>query len=265
MTRHCPPTPRTPRHRGPALGGFALLLAATLGLPVQAELNTPFQADSAPLISETERQDLSSRIDALKEKAARLRQENENRFLTGKAACYRKFFVNACIDDVSQEKNQGERQAREIDGEARVLEKELRERETATRLTHRQEEAPIKAAERAEEAARNLESIEATQKALAERWAEQNRKRAEGQAAAAREAREAPVKQAEKQKERNETASEARERSQAAQTAETEVRQAVERRDLRVEEKRRKREADERQRAADRAAAEKAGILPAPR
>jgi colicin import membrane protein len=119
-----------------------------------------------------ERQAKLDRAHALHDQATALRDGADKRYADADTSCRKKFFVNSCLDDAHQARTADTVKARELDKEARELERDVKRHDVAEREAERIREAPAKAAEAEARAARNREAAEKAQAEVAKKQAE---------------------------------------------------------------------------------------------
>ncbi|MCL2160820.1 MAG: hypothetical protein FWH56_07225 [Betaproteobacteria bacterium] len=73
----------------------------------------------------------AKRIRQLRDEAGTLRTQAETDYQTAETACYKRFFVNSCIDDAKAERLSAIRRARELEAEAHQLDLAERQRRAA--------------------------------------------------------------------------------------------------------------------------------------
>ena len=115
----------------------------------------------------------------LHDQAAAIRSEADRAHASAVTECWKKFLVNACLQEADKAQREQQVKAREIDKEAREIEREVKRQDVAEHEARRVAEAPERAAAAAARAEKNRREAEAAQD-------EVRRKQAE---AAAREAR----------------------------------------------------------------------------
>jgi hypothetical protein len=83
----------------------------------------PAAAETDSLLS-----DVPTRIEALRKEAEHLRDQAETGYETAEKACYRRFLVNRCINEAKSKRLEIIRRARELENEARRLDRSERAR-----------------------------------------------------------------------------------------------------------------------------------------
>lgn len=112
-----------------AAPAFAALLVLTLPAVIQAA-DTPEPDDKSRLEEQARR---------LHEEADAIRLAADARHAEAKKACWQKFLVNACVEDVTRAMQDEKIRANNLDKEARGIERELKQREIAAKDARRAE------------------------------------------------------------------------------------------------------------------------------
>lgn len=145
-----------------------------LGSPLSAQ-EQPAQ-DTAPakqFIGDDEKQALEARARGLRDQASAIRSQADADLATAEKECWNKFLVSACQDEARRRQRQEVDKARQLEHDAREIERDVRVRTVATREARRIEEEPKRRAAAAERAERNRQAQEEAQRRLAERQGEQ--------------------------------------------------------------------------------------------
>jgi colicin import membrane protein len=140
-----------------------LLLALSL-LAGAASAQTAPPADSREAKLERARQ--------LRDQADAMRGEADRRYKVADVACREKFFVNSCLDDAHQAQLDQTFKARELEKQARELERDVKRQDIAEREAKRIQEAPARAAAAAAKAERNRQAVEEAQRERARKRGE---------------------------------------------------------------------------------------------
>jgi len=117
-------------------------------------------------------------------RAGQMRKDADNRYTADAAACYKKFLVNACLDDAKKAHTKTILEARRVDTPARDFQREAKRADAVAKDAQRAADAPRHAAEqqqqaedyRAEEAAKAAEREK--KKEAKDRQAEKGREKA---------------------------------------------------------------------------------------
>jgi len=94
------------------------------------------RADVEPM-GEAEKQALHERAQQLKNQANTLRQESETRYATEQKECWKKFLVNACMDKAKTELIDKKEESRQLEKEAREIERKIKRQAVAARQAKR--------------------------------------------------------------------------------------------------------------------------------
>lgn len=108
----------------------------------------------------------------LRERASALRAEAKRRHEAAQPECWKKFLVNACLEDARQAQREEERKARALDKEARDIERDVRRDDAAGREAQRAEELPAKEAAAAARAEKNRKAAERARMKMESKLAE---------------------------------------------------------------------------------------------
>jgi colicin import membrane protein len=217
-------------------GRFALLLAAGCGLAACAGM-TGEPAVPLPGLDPATIQDRDSAEQAL-EAVSAARRELERSLGERERACYKRFLVNSCLEDVLDERRLAERRFRQIEIRSREAIRQTRAIERATEEARRIEERS--ASDAAERAARD-ERVSASRRREAEQLEreaarrEEERQRADRARASEAQARERDAglarRRADAQRRAADSAARTTEHEQRVRQHEAQERQRVERQD----------------------------------
>ena len=130
---------------------------------------------------------------AQRERARAMNEEADRRFTAEQAECYRRFLVNACLDEASKRRTQTRIEARQIDMPAREFQREANRAEVEAKEAQRDAENRQREIDQREDAQRFRETE-------AEKAAERARKTAEKQEQAAAARQKTAADQAERAK-----------------------------------------------------------------
>ena len=146
------------------------LVLMFVALPVWCQ--SPVPSTTAPMSLEEAK--------ALRARAAALKTEAERRYAADQAACYKKFLVNSCLEDVREPYTQSLIEARDLDKVGRDVEREAHRKEVEAKETARAVQAPQREAEQQTQA-EQFRAEEAKKTAERERrMAEKEKQAAEG-------------------------------------------------------------------------------------
>jgi colicin import membrane protein len=112
------------------------------------------------------------RAQRLHNEAAAIREESDRHHLAAQTECWKKFLVNACLDDARKAHMEETVKARALDKEAREIEREVKRQDIAAREAKRMEEAPAKEASAAARAEKNRKAAEEAQLKVEHKQAE---------------------------------------------------------------------------------------------
>jgi colicin import membrane protein len=140
---------------------FLLILLAGAAFAQQAE--TPPPEDRAARLERAQR---------LHEQATAIRDEAERQHAAAQPGCWKKFLVSSCIEDTDKARRDENIKARELDKQARDIEREVKREDIAEREARRIAEAPAKAAAAAAKAEKNRQAAEEAQQEFARKQAE---------------------------------------------------------------------------------------------
>lgn len=185
----------------------SLLFAALAASPSRAQEALASSDPKAELL----------RAEKLKSEAASLRGTVETRSREEEIACYERFLVNRCIEEVRARRVADVRKAREMDNEAGRIELAEKNRRFNDRQAEEAREAPGKAVERAEQEARNRADSESRLRQFSEKDAARIKREQDGKS---------QVLQAAADRNRKDAA-DARRRAAEAQAAATRAEQAT--------------------------------------
>lgn len=101
------------------------------------------------------------RVRELRDQASTIRADAKRAYEAAQPGCWKKFLVNACMEDARQTQRAEDRKARALDKEARDLEREVKRQDAAEREARRIEELPEKEADAAARAEKNRKAAEA--------------------------------------------------------------------------------------------------------
>jgi hypothetical protein len=141
-------------------------------LPLLLLTALPVLAQTAAPLDEAEKGRLLDRAKVLRDEASALRQAGDAAYETAQKACWQRFLVNSCLDEAKQAHRAEVSRARQLEQEAREIERDVRKREIADKEAQRLADAPRKEAEAAAEAERNRQAREEAMRRVAERQAE---------------------------------------------------------------------------------------------
>lgn len=139
-----------------------MLIALTVAATAAAQTVPPPDSRDAKL----------ERARQLHEQATAIRDAADRRHAETDAACRQKFFVNSCLEDARQARLDETLKARELDKQARELEREVKRRDVAEREAQRARDAPERAAAAAARAEKNRQAVEEAEREVARRQAE---------------------------------------------------------------------------------------------
>lgn len=113
------------------------------------------QAYDLEPISDDEARALKEQIQQLKQKSKTISADAERNFKIRQNDCYKKFLVNACIDEAREAQKAPQEEVKKLDRQVRGLERELKRRDKTTqdlRIRERQQQAEAEARRRQEQA-----------------------------------------------------------------------------------------------------------------
>lgn len=154
--------------------------------PAWAETPVPAPPPTPATITPEERQQLLGRAEALKAESSKMLDAAEKKQKEAEPACWKKTLVSACLNDARKEYIDSRAAARKLSVEAKRIEREVRERDRATKQARQAEEAPIKQAETEKRIAREKEKA-AEQQTKREEEAAARKDKAEAGSARSRE------------------------------------------------------------------------------
>ena len=166
--------------------------------PAWAETPVP-DAPSAPAVASTpatpstitpeERQQLLERAASLKAESSQLLDAAEKKHKAAGSVCWKKTLVSSCLNDAKKEYIDSRAQANKLNVEAKRIEREVRERDQATKRAREAKEAPIKQAETERRIAKEKEKAVEKQKKREEEAAARKQKAEAGSARTREDAR----------------------------------------------------------------------------
>lgn len=145
------------------------LLALLLSLPAAAQ--TPPEAS----FDEATRTTLVEQAQSLRDQATQLKNDAEARASRDDAACYRKFLSNECRDAVKKARSQAISDSRQLESEARAIDRRVRLRDAIVHEQERRDALPQRAQEQAEQSQKFRTAQEQAAAARAERQADKQR------------------------------------------------------------------------------------------
>lgn len=159
-------------------------LFCLLAQPVWAENAAPASSPAPATLTAEERQQLLERAESLKAESSRLLDAAEKKHKEAEPACWKKTFVSACMNDARKEYLNSRAAARKLNVEAKRIERQVRERDRATKRIQQAEEASAKQAERERKIAQEKAKTAEQQAKREEKEVVRQRKAEEGSARA---------------------------------------------------------------------------------
>jgi colicin import membrane protein len=142
---------------------FLILLFLSAFTALAQQTDTPAPEDRATRLDRAQR---------LHEQATAIRDEAERQHAAAQPGCWKKFLVSSCIEDTDNARRAENIKARELDKQARDIEREVKREDIAERETKRVADAPAKAAAAAAKAEKNRKTAEESQQEVARKQAE---------------------------------------------------------------------------------------------
>jgi colicin import membrane protein len=140
-----------------------LLLCLSAGTALAQQAETPAPEDRAVRLERAQR---------LHEQATAIRDEADRQHAAAQPGCWKKFLVSSCIENTDNARRAENIKARELDKQARDIEREVKREDIAEREAKRSAEAPEKAAAAAAKAEKNRKAAEEVQQEVARKQAE---------------------------------------------------------------------------------------------
>jgi hypothetical protein len=150
----------------------AALLALVLVMPAQAQQEAGDQAPTAVSFDEATRATLVEQAKNLRDQAEQMKNDAEARFTRDDAACYQKFLTNECRDKAKKARSQSIADSRQLESEARAIDRRVRLRDAQAHEQERREALPQRAREQAEQARKFREAQEQAESARTKRQAD---------------------------------------------------------------------------------------------